>query len=114
MRYSLHANPGAAHSCSLHDSLIDSSVGHAVPFPIGCCVIARIRVRRPPPHVAVHALHAPHSATSQFAGHSCAPHVCVSDSGGQSAAADVTAPLRVCTPPPHVFEHAPNAVHALT
>ena len=114
MRYSLHGRPGAAHSCSLHDSLIDKSVGQAVPLPIGCCVIMRMRDRRPPPHVAEHALHVLHCATSQLTGHSCGLHTCDSDNGGQSPADVVTLRDRTCDPEPHDFEHALNCDHALT
>lgn len=47
-------------------------------------------------------------------GHGCSLHGCKSVSVGQSAAFARMVRKRICVPPPHVFEQAPNEPHALT
>jgi len=70
------------------------------------------------PHGLVHADHADHADTAQLTGQARVLHCCDCDNAGHErppwAAATVTERICICTPPPHVLEHADHADHALT
>ncbi len=72
--------------------------------------MSRVRLRVPPPHVALHGCQSPHVLTSQCHGQGPWSHVRVSCVSPKSH----TARLRTCFPTPHVTLHAPHPLHVLT
>jgi len=116
----LHAltTQSTGHGCVLHACVSCNDVGHAAPPLAACCVMVRLCVCTPPPHVAEHALHALHSDTPQSTGQACVLQACVWDKDGHAtppfADERMTVRVLVWEPPPQRVEHADHAVHSLT
>ena len=103
------------HLWVLHDC--DSELGgHCFP-PWRGFALGRWRVRRPPPHVALHAPQPVHVKTTQSCGQRCVLQLrCVVDAGHDEPPKSgwITVRVREWTPWPHVREHAPQAPHVAT
>mmetsp|Transcript_13595 Transcript_13595/g.47379 ORF Transcript_13595/g.47379 Transcript_13595/m.47379 type:complete len:436 (-) Transcript_13595:2893-4200(-) len=110
----------ATHATALHACSCASARPHVASAPSPATTNFRARERRPPPHVALHAPHAPHGPTTHvLPGQASSPQVSTSESGGQAAprrfALVTTSRLRVrLPPPPHGTEHSPQALHSPT
>lgn len=96
--------------CSLH-VIASLPCGQAIP-PARGDTIGRLRSAEPPSHDTVHALHDPHSPTTQSSAHSFALHDRVSLPSPAEVPpkrGNVTGRRRCCTPPPHEREHVSHA-----
>jgi len=86
--------------------------GHCAPPFFGWTRIVRVRDCVPPLQVAEQEVHELQSDTTQSTGQSWVLHAWVSDVHGQVPpffAGVITVRVRVCEPPPHVFEQVDHA-----
>jgi len=98
------------------------STGHAEPPLAADVMMPRVRDWTPPPHLAEHAPHAPHSDTTQFCGQGTADmQTCDWVRGGHgrplNSAGEMMARVRVCVPPVVVAqldEQGPQLDHVVT
>ena len=101
---------GVGHGRRLHERVCDLSDGHFTPPNAAVTFTDRLRVCEPFPHVCEHTPHLPHTVISQSTGHAVVPHCCmavVAPHATPPCAGAVAMPrLRLCKPPPHVFEQA--------
>lgn len=110
---------GTGHACSLHAWLSLVGPSHSMPPPEAGVFTVRVRVWVPPPHVFEHVPNALQSFQTQSTGmgHACSLQAWLSLVGPSHAlppldAGVFTVRVRVCVPPPHIFEHVPNAVQS--
>ena len=71
------------HSCVLHDCDCVNT-GHGAPRLAGCCVMVRVCVWVPPPHLTEQSDQVDQPLTAQFTGHGCVLHGTVSVKAGHA------------------------------
>ena len=119
-----HADHGVhTHSVGQHPPFavhiaVSLSAPHTPPHD-SADTFVRVRVCTPAPHDTEQPDHAPHALSVQSTAQHDPPHACccVSSLGHAApphAAFCTTMRDRVCTPPPHWFEHAPHTDHCDT
>jgi len=102
---------------ALHTLLSDNAAQVSPPCALLCTTL-RERCCSPPAHEREQPLHAAQLLNVQCTGQACDPHTLVSENSGQAlpplAAATNKLRVRMLKPPPHVLEHADQALNELT
>ena len=102
------------HAAEPHTAVSIKS-GQPLPPNEGVVVASRCRMRMPPPQLTEQLVQSPNEVTTQSMGQTWGIHTCSAVSAPHalppSCTAVATVRLLVCTPAPHVFEHALHADH---